>query len=967
MRSLVPLRFLLLPLFLSLTAWAGPNADIFPPTPAAAGAINWKDGYFLINGQPTYITSGEMHYARIPRQLWADRIWRAKQMGFNCVQMYVFWNATEGAEGKWDFTDNLDLDAWLSLIQQMGMYAIVRVGPYSCAEWDNGGFPAWLTIKPGMTLRDSGAAYDAYVDQHLAKIEAIVARHQINHGGSVIMAQLENEHPRGWGMDERDPYLKHLYDQARANGLEIPLFLSGLHHGNDPAGERPFTPGASPWFTTEFWTGWIGRYGDIPDGMYNEKLAGTWKIISFGGAGYDYYMVHGGTNFGYSGFSHDATYDYAAPIGEAGQLRKFYFAARRAAYFAQSFSDILTGSHDDPSFAKSDLPGLRLNTRTNPGAGSIVFIDNFQKKVNAANLPEIPPDASAYTAPSADKGGTLTTRISIGDLSLPHTGSIKVAPEEPRTILVSVPWTKNASFESVCTNVMLRHTIAGTDYWVCYGPAGDSGEVTLKHKVTGPPTTQLDFTYPAGDTVTEVPMDSFDGRKAILLVMNTDLTKKTWLANERLYVGPSFVLADGGVEFPPEGGVGTIYGPAGKTQLNQPAASIPPLPILSAWSWRDAATERNPATPLTGWLQSSGPQAMEGYGFQNRYGWYRANFHSDAGGPAALHFSGQSGDFAAFLNGQPASLSSLNLQPGDNSLAILAKGLPRPTLYVFAGPIGHGTARGIWGGVSTDTAPSKPGVDWKRWAGRGDPGAIADVARAAFDDSSWQPINPDAASQPMRIERGASWFRGTFNLGPTAVDSSIQIPGFGDQTAVYVNGQRLGGTSADASTLLVPGRNTILVQAQSRKGGSGGLALSLWHNSPVAHATWYFRPGLTGLEETPVIGRVTNWPDFISQPWRSGDPATASLPTFYKATFAYHHTPGIRETIGLLTGDNLRTGHIWLNGHNLGESPQKLPMYMPESWLNEGENNLVVFDLYGSKPTQLQLSRYEAFNVANSR
>jgi beta-galactosidase len=965
-----PLRSFLLALTCLITPQLkAANADIYPPTPAAQSVINWKDGYFYINGKPTFLTSGEMHYARIPRELWRDRIWRAKQMGFNCVQTYVFWNATESSEGKWDFTDNLDLDAWLSLIQQMGMYAIVRVGPYSCAEWDNGGFPAWLTVKPGMTLRDSGAAYDAAVDKHLAQVEGIVAKHQINHGGTVIMAQLENEHPHGWGMDDKDPYLKHLYEQARINGLEIPLFLSGLHHGNDPAGERPFQPGASPWFTTEFWTGWIGRYGDMETGMYNQKIAGTWKVISFGGAGYDYYMVHGGTNFGYSGFSHDATYDYAAPIGEAGQFRNFYFPARRAAYFAQSFSSLLTGSHDDPSLAKSDLGGLRVNTRTSPTGGSIVFIDNFQKKVDAANLPEIPPDAANYEAPSADKSGVLSTRVTVGGQSLPHTGSVKVAVAEPRTVIVNLPWTNNATFESICTNVMMRQTIGAIDYWVCYGSPGDSGEVTLKRKSQGPPTATVNFTYPDGDIPREIDLDSFDGHKAKLLIMSTALTNKTWFANGNLYIGPSFVQDDGSLEFPTTGGKAIVYSAAGKSEITQPAATAPALPTLSAWTWRDAVPERNPAYPAAGWAQSKGPQPLESYqGFQNRYGWYRTSFHTNSTAPISLHFSGQAGSFVPFLNGQPASLDHLVPQAGDNTLAILAKGLPRETLYIFTGPIGFKTARGLWGAVSTDAAPEKPAVTWKHWTGRGSPGDASAVALPDYNDSTWQSVDANGGRN-MRVDKGTSWFRGTFSIAPASVNSSFQVPAFGNsQTAVYINGHNIGATAADVSGILAPGQNTILIQVQSRKGGGGSLGLDLWHNSALTSQPWYFHPGLAGLDETALIGRVTNWPAFLaSQPWQAGEPTTPNLPTFYKSTFTYHHQPGTSETIGLITGPDLKSGHIWLNGHNLGESPQKFPLYMPEPWLKEGDNDLVIFDLYGAKPTQVQLARYESFSVSNAR
>ena len=588
----------LLPLCLALLccrAARGTPNQIFPPLPAAQSADHWENGYFVLNGKPTFINSGSIHYARVPRELWEDRIWRLKMMGFNAAQSYVFWNATEPKEGQFNLTDNVDLDAWLSTLQKIGMYALVRPGPYACAEWEEGGYPAWVSIKPGMIQREMGPVL-AVSDPYMNKMEEIIARHQVNRGGNVFLLQLENEHSRGWGTDVDDPYLKYLDDQARANGIEIPMFNSGLHHSHDPSGEKPFEPGASPWYSTEFWTGWIAKYGEMAPGVVAEKTRGSWKAIAFGGAGYNYYMAHGGTNFGYSGDTLETTYDYSAPIGEAGQLRPFYFYARRAAEFAQAFTPLLTGSHNDPELAKSDVPALRVTSRTNPTGGSIVFVDHFLRK--DAPVAAIAPEAGAYQAPKADPNTVVEAHLTVGGMTLPHQGSLKVGPVEPCTVLLQVPWTANASFESVCSNVLMRKTIGDAEFWVCYGPAGNSGEVTLKRKTPSNQPTELHFTYPADNAIKELDLDSGDGRRARFLVMNTETSNTVWYANDRLYTGASFVLADGSVEFPPAGGHATVYAAIEGSHAGQPSTGGS---LILA---KDSPTAGGGATLIAGTIES---------------------------------------------------------------------------------------------------------------------------------------------------------------------------------------------------------------------------------------------------------------------------------------------------------------------------------------------------------------------------
>ena len=956
------------------------NDDIFPASTAAAREqISWKDGYFSIKGQPTFIAAGEMHYARIPRELWRDRLWRVKQMGFNCIQMYVFWNSTETKDGVWDFTDNNDLEAWLNLIQELGMYAIVRVGPYSCAEWEHGGFPAWLTNKPGMVLRLEDPQFLRYVDRHLAKIHAIVARHQIHKGGNVIMVQLENEHKYGgWGTESKTPYLTHLYDQARAAGLEIPLFYSGLHHAADPSGEKPFPVGNSPWFSTEFWTGWIGKYGDMEPALLNEKIRGTWKIIAFGGAGYDYYVVHGGTNFGYSGDSLETTYDYSSPIGEAGQLRNLYGPARRAALFAQTFAGVLTASVNAPGFATLTGLGGRITTRQSP-QGTIVFADNFlipADKNKAAQ--HIDPTAGALKVEAGATGmADVTTRISVpGRGEFPQSGPLVLRPHDLRTVVFDLPWTASAHFDCIATGVLLRQPIGGLDTWVCYGAPGDTGEIRVKRTSTQNLPSQYAFTYPAADNVQEITVDSGDGSTARLLVMNTALADRTWFVKGRLVIGAAFVREDGSAELPTEGGKFLVYDATGKhTQSAGPVATAE-LPVLSGWQWRDAAQERQPNYNDSRWLSSIGAQPMESYdSFQNRYGWYRTTIQSDGKEPLNLRFMDTSGVAQTFLNGAPADLKNLKLVAGENTLALFCKISPRPKLFTFYGEIGHGASRGIWGPTIKGTQPDVTVTQWKIQKTKGELTGGDGFAQPDFNDKAWTPLSWDPAQKTEPLVKGTTWLRGEWT-NPGSLTSAVaylpQLEGKNLGKSIFVNGRPVTVVQNMFSSNkfnhgvelkgLKPGVNTLALKIISPNGGDASVTpkLELWAcGEPLS---WKFRGGMEGLEETAIVGRVTNWAEFLGQPWNpAAATAPSNSPVLWRTTFDYQ--PGPRETIGLTT-TGLKSGHVWLNGHNLGESPQKVPLYMPECWLKPGANELVILDITGARPDQVNFKRYETRQVA---
>src|ERR1700761_3080540 len=283
--------------------WSQVNDHMFPAAPEAKKNINYDPKGFIINGKRTFLVSAGLEYARIPHQLWYDRLLRLKRDGFNCIEIYTFWNFHEPHEGQFDFSGDHDLDAFLKTVKKLGLYAIARVGPYYCAEWDSGGYPIWLRFKDNMVVRSPNAEFEKYMDRYFDKLIPIISSNQINKGGAVVLVQLENEHPASWGTNIPNDYFKHLQDKALSLGLKVPYFFSGLNHGNDPAGTRKLSldePGRpNPWFTTEFWSVWYNLYGSTQKDAdtYGRR---TWKIIARGGNGYNYYMAHGGTNFNYS-------------------------------------------------------------------------------------------------------------------------------------------------------------------------------------------------------------------------------------------------------------------------------------------------------------------------------------------------------------------------------------------------------------------------------------------------------------------------------------------------------------------------------------------------------------------------------------------------------------------------------------------------------------------------------------------
>src|SRR5579859_2171350 len=194
-----------------------------PFASAATHTFAVKDGHFLLDGRPIVLRAGEMHFQRIPRAYWRDRLRMARAMGLNAVSTYVFWNAIERKPGAFDFSGNNDLAEFVREAQAEGLWVLLRPGPYACAEWEFGGLPAWLLKTAGVEVRSSDARFLQPATRYLREIGAHVAGLQIGHGGPILMTQVENEYG-SFGKDTA--YLGAIERALRAAGFDGLLYTA---------------------------------------------------------------------------------------------------------------------------------------------------------------------------------------------------------------------------------------------------------------------------------------------------------------------------------------------------------------------------------------------------------------------------------------------------------------------------------------------------------------------------------------------------------------------------------------------------------------------------------------------------------------------------------------------------------------------------------------------------------------------
>ncbi|KAK2446439.1 beta-galactosidase [Trifolium repens] len=292
----------------------------------------------LINGQRRILISGSIHYPRSTPEMWEDLIHKAKHGGLDVIDTYVFWDVHEPSPHNYNFEGRYDLVRFIKTVQKVGLYANLRIGPYVCAEWNFGGIPVWLKYVPGISFRTDNGPFKAAMQGFTQKIVQMMKNEKLfqSQGGPIIFSQIENEYgPESGAMGAAG----HAYVNWAANmavGLKtgVPWVMCKENDAPDPvintcngfychefSPNKPYKP--SMW--TESWSGWFTDFGGpIYQRPVQDLAFAVARFIQKGGSYVNYYMYHGGTNFGRSagGPFITTSYDYDAPIDEYGLIRQ---------------------------------------------------------------------------------------------------------------------------------------------------------------------------------------------------------------------------------------------------------------------------------------------------------------------------------------------------------------------------------------------------------------------------------------------------------------------------------------------------------------------------------------------------------------------------------------------------------------------------------------------------------------------
>jgi hypothetical protein len=450
--------------------------------------IRYDAQCFTIHDRDAFIYSAAFHYCRTPKELWRDRMLKLKLAGFNTIETYVFWNYHEPIEGHVDMTE---LEEFIELVKELGLWMILRIGPYVCAEWDAGGFPHWIIAKQ-FPLRSDHPDSIKTSQYWYDRVLPIVRKNMITADGPVIMVQIENEYDYWKIADQKKTnYITALAQMVWNAGIDIPVitnWVSQARQNTNPVMARimdtaDFYPRwnvqkeivpalaklrkeepTSPVGIVELQGGWFSQYGgklsEQQDGVNAVQLnLLTKSTIECGATFLNFYMGHGGTNFEWAARKVTTTYDYAAPIREPGGLWDKYYAARSIGNFLDLFG-ALTVRASEAQNATSTNPDVSVSLRNNDKSGLLFVRENADSD-------------QQYEITFPDPGGDGHKQI-----KLPREGKLSIGARGMKILPLQIA-ISGAQLRYSTAEILSYGSLGERDYLIVYGEPGELAEIAL--------------------------------------------------------------------------------------------------------------------------------------------------------------------------------------------------------------------------------------------------------------------------------------------------------------------------------------------------------------------------------------------------------------------------------------------------------------------------------------------------------
>lgn len=938
-------------------------------------ALTYDGRSFQIDGRRIWIVSGSLHYARIPREHWEERIHAAKQAGLNTIDVPVFWARHETRAGHFDFSGDNDLRQFVQLIAQAGLYCILRPGPYIGEDWDFGGLPAWLTTVKDVRFRAGGAPFLEACSRYLNAVADKVRDLQVTSagkagpggvgGGPIILVQ--NESQWNCGDDKQaELYLADLNRYLREAGFTVPIINSN-NLWQTVEGEIECWTGSGdllatvrqlahvrpdrPRIVIEFDVGEQPTWGDAPPPVLapatlEQRLA---EILAATGQ-FNIHPFHGGTNFGFSGGRlADAAYsgagfatasrNHGAPLTEAGLPSSTFAAVRRICTFASRFARVFANL--DPSYQPVvAAPATTLAAK----AGST------GKKAQAPD-PQIPPSvihASGTQGSIAFVFGHPTDGETPGqsvELLLPNGTTLPV-----EIGIDGVTW---------CVFDAFLGGRAKLDY--CnLSPFAVVGKVLV---IYGRPGAEARLSINGSPLVAEVPKpkngvglpELIKHEGCVVVIATRDQLEQIHLTDDTVYVGAaglSTALQPFALQ-----GARNVTKISGDAEVSTVHAGQPPSVknghhkvAVSEWSLAISKDYADGTSPR--YAAIDGPADLTSLGCHYGYGWYRCRLKASSAGKVhamfprggdRLHVFGEGEELGVAGRGPGASsVIDLPLRKGENTLVILADNLGRLSAGANLGDL-----KGVFGGA-WEVKPVKPG---KPTLKQGEP---LDVLE--FRSPVW-----GVQSGDLTLSERLTWTIAHKKKHPLL----LHVGAFPARALVVVNDK-------PAAFIDQGGHETIILNPEQLKNGANQIQLAVVPEAGLDSG----EKALSTLADLVHFyegeDEITSGAEWAFARW---EPPRASAfqkpkgatrvtgPVWWKATFRPHdaHTPMYIDLSGMTKGQ------MYVNGRHVSRyfvatadhkpvQPQSR-LYIPPCWMRPGDDNeLLLFDEHGGNPAKVHFA-----------